>query len=243
MTSARRPPAGAPEDWEGRPPAGSADSGRVPGHPPPASAYRSGPGTDVPSPGPGSGETGEEAAETSREEGSDVAEDLDALLADVQRERDEYLSLAQRAKADFENYRKRAARDASEAERRGKASLARELLPAIDNLERALRAAGIDPDAGAPVGKDGEPRSEEVSAQEAFARGVALVLGELRATLQRAGVEAYDPAGEKFDPAWHEALSTRAVEDGESGTVIETLERGYRLDGQVLRPARVVVSE
>ena len=73
---------------------------------------------------------------------------------------------------------------------------------------------------------------------------MALVLRELRQTLQRAGVEAYDPAGELFDPAWHEALSTRAApQDTKPGTVLETLERGYRLDGQVLRPARVVVSE
>jgi molecular chaperone GrpE len=87
--------------------------------------------------------------------------------------------------------------------------------------------------------------SEEVSAQEALARGVALVYNELRAALERAGVETYDPTGEPFDPATSEALATRpAAGDGtESGRVIETLERGYRLDGQVLRPARVVVSE
>ena len=60
----------------------------------------------------------------------------------------------------------------------------------------------------------------------------------------RAGVESYDPTGERFDPAVHEAISTKPAEDGgDSGMVVETLERGYRLDGQVLRPARVVVSE
>ena len=71
-----------------------------------------------------------------------------------------------------------------------------------------------------------------------------LVHGELQATLKRAGVESYDPTGERFDPTLHEAISTRPDGDGvEAGTVVETLERGYRLDGQVLRPARVVVSE
>jgi molecular chaperone GrpE len=170
--------------------------------------------------------------------------DLDALLADVKHERDEYLQLAQRARADFENYRKRAARDAQDAERRGKATLAKELVPALDNLERALRAAGIDPEAGESAQGAGETPSEEVSAHEALARGVALVYGELRAALERAGVESYDPAGEKFDPAMSEALATRATEDGvEPGTVVETLEKGYRLDDQVLRAARVVVSE
>ena len=170
-----------------------------------------------------------------------VQEDLDALLSDVRRERDEYLDLAQRAKADFENYRKRAAREASEAERRGRASLARELVAPIDNLQRALLAAGIDPHASRTG--DGEAPSEEVSAQEALARGLALVYGELQAALARAGVESYDPAGERFDPASSEAISTRPADGVQAGTVVETLERGYRLGDQVLRPARVIVAE
>jgi molecular chaperone GrpE len=186
---------------------------------------------------------------------AEVQHDLDALLADVKRQRDEYLELARRARADFENYRKRAAREVEEAERRGKAGIARELLPALDNLERALRAAGLDPESGRPAsGPEPTPEqedaeafdvpSEEVSAKEALARGVALVYGELRAALERAGVETYDPTGEPFDPETSEALATRSAEDGvPSGVVIETLERGYRLDGQVLRAARVVVSE
>jgi molecular chaperone GrpE len=170
-----------------------------------------------------------------------VEEDLDALLSDLKSERDEYLDLAQRAKADFENYRKRAAREASDADRRGRASLARELLAPIDNLERALLAAGIDPHASRSP--DGEAPSEEVSAQEALARGLALVYGELQAALERAGVSSYDPAGERFDPASSEAISTRPADDEQPGTVVETLERGYRLGEQVLRPARVIVAE
>ena len=82
--------------------------------------------------------------------------------------------------------------------------IARELLPALDNLERALRARSGDRPASAGAdhraGRGGEPPSEEVSAQEALARGVALVYGELRAALERAGVETYDPTGEQFDP-------------------------------------------
>src|SRR3954453_9588581 len=181
----------------------------------------------------------------------EVAEDLDALLADVKRERDEYLALAQRARADFENFRRRATREAEEAERRGKEQIAKELLPALDNLERALKSTGIDPLTGRAAGgpepspeeEDAEVYdrpSEEVTAQEALARGVALVYNELRSALERAGVETYDPTGERFDPTTSEALSTRPASDGaESGLVIETLERGYRLDSQVLRPARV----
>jgi molecular chaperone GrpE len=160
---------------------------------------------------------GDSAAET-------VERDLDEL-GEAKRERDEYLELAQRTRADFENYRKRVAKETSEALARGKAELARELLPVIDNLERAL-ASGSD-----------------AAAHEALAKGVGLVLEELRGKLASAGVEAFDPKGEKFDPQLHEALSMQPAEGTESGVVLETLEKGYRLNGQVLRPARVVVSQ
>jgi molecular chaperone GrpE len=190
--------------------------------------------TDVPAGDhPGASTEGEQGA-------AEVEHDLDELLADVKRERDEYLELARRARADFENFRKRASRDAEEAERRGKAGLARELVPALDNLERALRSAGIDPDARAAA--PAEPESREVSAHEALAEGVALVLRELRETLARAGVESYDPTGERFDPTWHEALATRPDPGSDAGVVLETVEKGYRVDGQLIRAARVVVS-
>jgi molecular chaperone GrpE len=153
-----------------------------------------------------------------------VERDLDEL-GEAKRERDEYLELAQRTRADFENYRKRVAKETSEALARGKAELAREVLPVIDNLERAL-ASGSDP-----------------AAHDALVKGVGLVLDELRGKLGNAGVEAFDPKGEKFDPQVHEALSTQPAEGTESGVVLETLEKGYRLNGQVLRPARVVVSQ
>jgi molecular chaperone GrpE len=68
------------------------------------------------------------------------------------------------------------------------------------------------------------------------------VLRELRGTLGRAGVESFDPTGERFDPSRHEALATRAADGADSGVVVETLEKGYRLDEQLIRPARVVVS-
>jgi len=231
MTSARRP-AGAPDE-EPRPA----------GTPPEQAAGEDGDGAILP-------ETGAKAPPEARagspdESAAAVDADFDALLADVRRERDEYLEIAQRARADFENYRKRTTREQQEAERRGKAGLARELVPVPDNLERALRAAGIDPEPGPASGEEpGEAPSEEVSAHEALARGVALVYGELRAALERAGVETYDPTGERFDPETSEALSVRAGGDGvDPGVVIETIEKGYRLDGQVLRAARVVVSK
>jgi molecular chaperone GrpE len=156
------------------------------------------------------------------------AEPEDELTV-AQRERGEYLALAQRTQADFENYRKRAARDAAAAGERAKSGLVRELLPVVDNLERALDASS------AGERGDGQPA-------EHLADGVRLVHSELVAVLARNGVEAFDPRGEKFDPELHEALSMRSEEGAEPGTVLDVVEKGYRLNGGVLRPARVVVS-
>ena len=152
-----------------------------------------------------------------------VEEDFEKLLADAHRERDEYLDLARRTKADFENYRKRAAADLQAAQARGKAAVAREVVDAVDNLERALEAA------------DGENG-------EGLAAGVEMVLKGLCETLDRNGIEAVDPKGEKFDPNQHEALSTMPVEGTEGGVVVEVMQKGYRMDEQLIRPARVVVS-
>ena len=181
-----------------------------------------------------------EVVDEGEQAASEVEIDLDALLAERTRERDEHLELAQRARADFENYRRRVKAEIAEAEQRGRASLARGVLPALDNLERALVAAGVEP-AGRPDPR-GEAPSEEVSARDALAEGVALVYRELGAALERSGVVAFDPVGERFDPAQHEAIATGQADDVENGTVLETLERGYRVDSQVIRPARVVVS-
>src|SRR3954453_7915515 len=150
-----------------------------------------------------------------------VEEDFEKLLADAEQQKEEYLELARRTKADFENYRKRAAGDIQAAQSRGKIEVAREVIDAVDNLERALGA----------VDGDGGLRS-----------GVEMVLAGLQETLKRNGVEAVDPKGEKFDPTKHEALSTQPVEGTESGVVVEVLQKGYALGDQLVRPARVVVS-
>jgi molecular chaperone GrpE len=161
-------------------------------------------------------------------DGGEVARDLDALLADAEAKRDEYLDLAKRAQADFENYRKRMAAEVQAAAVRGKARLAAEVVPVLDDLGRALQAAGLDP---------------EGDSEDGLAHGVILVFRGLREALERNGIEALDPKGEKFDPNAHEALSTLAVEGAESGVVVEVMQKGYRSDGHLIRPARVVVSE
>ncbi len=157
-----------------------------------------------------------------------VEQDLDALLADTQRERDEYLDLAKRTKADFENFRKRMSAEVLTASGRGKAEVLLGVLPVLDDLERALQAAGLDP---------------EGDSDDGLAHGVLLVFRSLRDSLAKHGIEAVDPSGEKFDPNLHEALSTQPSEGVESGTVVETMQKGYRLGEQLIRPARVVVAE
>ena len=156
-----------------------------------------------------------------------VSVDIEALAAKAGKA-DEYLELAQRTKADFENFRKRAARDASLAQDRGVAKLAKELLPAVDNLDRALQAA--------EAGGNGE------SADATLASGIKLVHADVIAALARVGIEPYSPRGELFDPQHHEAIAQHPVEGAQSGTVVEVYQCGYRLGEQVLRPARVVVA-
>ena len=168
----------------------------------------------------------------------DVEQDIAELLSDTQRERDEYLELARRTQADFENYRKRMAAEVQAANARGKGELALELIDAVDNLERALDAAGVDPEAEDPSG--GGTQADD---GEALAQGVLLVLRGMRETLRRHGIEALDPKGEKFDPQWHEALSTQPAGGADPGAVVDVMQKGYRLGEQLIRPARVVVAE
>lgn len=159
--------------------------------------------------------------------GADVERDLSQLLADAEAKRDEYLELARRAQADFENYRKRMAAEVQAAALRGKVEVARGVVPVLDDLERALGAAGLDP---------------EGDSDDALAHGVLLVFRNLRETLGRNGVEVVDPKGEKFDPNFAEALSTVQVEGTEAGVVVEVMQKGYRFEGQLIRPAMVVVA-
>jgi molecular chaperone GrpE len=167
------------------------------------------------------------AADAPVEDGSDVEHDLDELVARAAKA-DEYLALAQRTQADFENFRRRMARDVAAAQERGIGKLAKELLPAIDNLDRALAAAELSAAGDQP--------------EHHLASGVRLVHDELLAAFGRVGIEAFSPLGERFDPNHHEAMVQQPVEGAESGTVVEVYQQGYRLDGTVLRPARVVVA-
>jgi molecular chaperone GrpE len=157
--------------------------------------------------------------------------DLEELAAKAEKA-DEYLELAKRTKADFENYRKRAAREAAAAQERGIAKLAKELLPAIDNLDRAVQAAEASR----------APDAEQSNGHATLVSGVKLVHADVLAALQRAGIARFEPRGEQFDPQRHEAIAQQPVEGAAPGTIVEVYQQGYMLGEVVIRPARVVVA-
>jgi molecular chaperone GrpE len=169
--------------------------------------------------------------------------DLEELTAKAGKA-DEYLALAQRTQADFENYRKRAMREAAAAQDRGVAKLAKELLPAVDNLDRALEAAlgaaGTDGGAAGESAQAGAPSPD--NGANPLVSGIKLVHADVIAALARVGIEPFSPEGEQFDPQHHEAIAQQPVEGAKPGTVVEVYQRGYRLGDNVLRPARVIVA-
>jgi molecular chaperone GrpE len=143
-------------------------------------------------------------------------------LAEALKERDEYLDALQRLKAEFDNYRKRVARDQQELAARAHERLVKELVPVLDDLERALEAAN---------------EHENAKLEE----GVALVRRSLADLLAREGLVEVETDG-KFDPHSQEALLAQPS-DADEGTVIQVLQKGYKLGDRVLRPARVVISQ
>ena len=151
----------------------------------------------------------------------DVLEDE---LEVARREAAAHLDAAQRVQAEFDNYRKRVARDAEDAAKRAGQRVIAEMLPAVDNLERALAHAG----------------SGAESAE--LAEGVRMVLQQVLDVFAKEGVERIDPSGEPFDPNEHQAVGQAQRDDMPEHTVIEVYQSGYRMYGRVLRPAMVVVS-
>jgi molecular chaperone GrpE len=194
----------------------------------------SGPGPQATASGPGASEPGPQASASEAEPVPE--EEVDPELARLREQAaraEEYLALAQRTRADFENYRRRAMRDAALAQERGVVKLARELLAAVDNLDRALGAADAHPaeENGAESDVDAQLRS-----------GIRLVHADVLSAFARVGIEPFSPVGEAFDPQLHEAVAHQPVEGASSGTVVEVYQPGYRLGEGVLRPARVLVA-
>ena len=154
---------------------------------------------------------------TEEAEQTPEAVELEALRA----ENEELIDTLQRLQADFDNYRKRAQREQEALVARAGERIVKELLPVLDDLERALEAA---------------EHHEEAKLEE----GVKLVRRQLEQLLEREGLAPVETDG-KFDPHVHEALLTQPSES-EEGSVVEVLQKGYRLGDRVLRPARVVVA-
>ena len=162
-------------------------------------------------------------AEGVAEEAAPSDDSVESLLAEAEAKRDEYLADLQRLAADFDNYRKRVARDQAQLVARAHEGLVRELLPVLDDLERALGAA-------------------EAHDEATVVEGVRLVQRALADQLAREGLEEIAADG-AFDPHIHEALLSQPGEGAEPGTVLQVVQKGYRLGDRVLRPARVVISE
>lgn len=147
----------------------------------------------------------------------------------------EYLGLAQRTRADFDNFRKRAQAQTAAAKVRGAADLTRELLAAIDNLERALEHEGVAiADAGDAAGEHAKRVLQALENTHY----------ELVAALGRGGIERFVPLGEPFDPTRHEAVARRPTDEGEaSGVCGPVFQPGYAAGEDIIRPARVVVTD
>ena len=168
--------------------------------------------------------------------------DLESIAAEAEAKRDEYLDLLQRAKADFENYRKRAARDQERLVAHAHERLVRELLPVLDDLERAAKPPVRE--SGPRKGVRGNRVEVPPTAAEyaALVDGVRLVERSLRKALEKEGLTEIDTEG-PFDPHVHEAMLAQPAGDVEQGAVLEVMKRGYRLGDKVVRPARVIVAE
>ena len=161
-------------------------------------------------------------------------------VEELERERDEYLDSLQRLKAEFDNYRKRAAREQESQSSRASEALLKELLPVLDDLERALAAGELR---NARIATGQSPVASTQRQREAeLEEGVRLVHRALLGVMRKHGLELIETDG-VFDPHVHEALLAQPVEEAEPGSVVQVLQKGYRLGDRVLRPARVVVAE
>jgi molecular chaperone GrpE len=150
-------------------------------------------------------------------------EELQAALAEARETAADNWDKLLRAKAETENVRRRGTRDVENARRYGSERLATEILAAVDSLEMGMQAAeGATPDA--------------------MRDGMRATLKLLTGGLERQGVECLDPEGELFDPQLHEAMSMQASDSAEPGSVVTVVQKGYSLNGRLLRPARVIVA-
>ncbi len=151
-------------------------------------------------------------------------EGLKYKLAETEKIRDEYLAMAKGVRAEFENYQKRQQRDLQQERRYSQLPLASDLLPVLDNLDRALEAAA------------------QAGDNSVLTQGVRLVMGQFVELLKRHGINRMECVGKDFDPTYHEAVTQLASPDYPSQTVLQAFEQGWLLHDRVLRPAKVIIS-
>lgn len=163
-----------------------------------------------------------EAAATEAPAEPPLADQLAASRAEAQKNWDLYL----RERADLENFRKRAQRDKEELGKFANEGILRELVPAVDNLERAIDHA-----------------RQEGAGGETLLKGVELTLAQLQKALEKFGVVAIKSLGEPFDPARHEAMGQVESADQPANTVVQEYQKGYLLNDRLLRPALVMVAK
>jgi molecular chaperone GrpE len=173
------------------------------------------------------------AGEEAIEEGPGEVAELELALAQT---RDQLLRRA----AEFDNYKKRMEAETGAVIRFANEDLLLRLLPVLDDFERSFKALGKTPP-GSP-GSPASPAPEASPQQEAFVTGIELIYGKFRKVMEQAGLTPFDSAGHPFNPELHDALLQVPRDDVPHHTVVEEVEKGYRLNEKVLRHARVVVS-
>ena len=167
---------------------------------------------------------GENVTEADPVEESELT--AEELLVQMQEEAEAARDAALRAQADAQNIKRRAEQDIERARKFALEQFTRELLPVADNLERALESAAGDDDAIKPI-----------------AEGVELTLKSLLDAMKKSNIEVVDPLGEPFDPNLHQAMSMVENNDVEPNSVIAVMQKGYTLNGRLVRPAMVMVSK
>ncbi|OCL25227.1 nucleotide exchange factor GrpE [Orenia metallireducens] len=162
----------------------------------------------------------EEASETDQQ-----FSELEEELAQEKEEKEKYIDRLQRLQAEFSNYRKRVIKEKSSLAEQATKDFIVELLPIIDNFERALATSATDDEGGGVL------------------KGVEMIYRQLNNLLTKTGVEAIVTVGEEFDPNLHNAVMKEESEEYESGIIIEELQKGYIFNELVIRPAMVKVAE
>jgi molecular chaperone GrpE len=162
---------------------------------------------------------------TTKKKDKHELEELGKRIDDLQKEKDDVFAKLQRVAADYDNYQKRTARQITDSIMHEKTSVMKSLLPILDNFERTLQNVRLSEDA------------------DPLVKGVRMIYDQMLTILTSYGVEQVKALGERFDPAFHEAITQTAQPDKQDSLVLEEVQKGYKMNGRVIRPSRVVVNK